>query len=188
MHAPRAQIGQDPSVAHRCVHATALSAALAACSSDAPDGIPSDAPLDPVRSEVCAHQGTSSVTGTGPAGSLGPGRIYAIALSGFCSDALILIITTEAPLAYPYFDGTGVILAPVNPGNIGGGAEWSGTFDATISLPDETKPARGTLQVDRATPGYPSPTLIRATARFDEGDWHFTATIDGPYCQTVTCL
>jgi len=166
---------------------------LAACDERARDQIPDapDAPDEPdaaVRWVVCAREGTSSVTGTGPAGSLAQSHVYVHALSGFCPDMLALIVTPEDPLATPYLDDSGVIYAEVGPGTISGQSEWSGTFPARISRSDETMNGSGTLQVDQATPGFRGPTRIRATVRFDEGSWHFTATIDAPYCVVSTCF
>jgi hypothetical protein len=101
---------------------------------------------------------------------------------------LVMIVTVDDPLAWPYLAHSGVIRAPITQGSIGGGAEWSGTFPATIELPDETARASGVVEVDQATAGYQSPTRVRATARFDDGGWHFTATIDAPYCDVVVCI
>jgi len=141
-----------------------------------------------MRSVVCSREGTSSVTGSGPAGSLEGNHVYAQGLTGFCPDALVLIVTTDDPLATPYLDDRVEIHAQVPAGSVGGTAEWSGTFAATIALPDGTTAASGTLEVDRATSGYARPTQLRATARFDDGDWQLTATIDAPYCTVTTCL
>lgn len=141
-----------------------------------------------MRRVVCARAGTSSVTGTGPGGSLDTSHAYAHVVTGFCPDSLVMVVTVDEPLAFPYLATSGVIRAQVTQGSIGGGAEWSGTFPATIELPDETAAASGELQVDQATSGYQSPTRVRATARFDDGGWHFTATIDAPYCDVVNCI
>lgn len=169
----------------------ALFAVLAACGDNSAGGPPIDAmapPVDAARFILCGHAGTSSVSGSGPAGSLAAHRVYAEALAGFCPDTVILIVTAEDPVAVPYLDDTGVIFAEVTPGNISGTADWSGMFEARISRPDESAAARGTLQVDLATPGYPAPTRLRATVTFDDGKWRFTANIDAPYCRVDTCL
>jgi hypothetical protein len=179
-------------VAHRSAHAAALLAVLGACGAPARDGssidAAIDAPIDAMRSVVCARAGTSSVTGTGPGGSLDTSHVYSHVVTGFCPDTLVLIVTVDDPLAWPYLAKSGVIRAQVPQGSIGGPSEWSGTFPATIELPDETAAASGTLQVDQATSGYVSPTRVRATASFDDGGWHFTATIDVPYCDVVNCI
>lgn len=179
-------------MAHRSALATVLFAALAACGDTAPDAPPIDAsidaPIDAMRSVICAREGTSSVTGSGPSGSLGASHVYALGLTGFCQDSLVLVVTIDDPLASPYLSSSGVILAPVLADSLRGTAEWSGTFAARISLPDGTPAANGTLQVDQATSGFVEPTRLRATAQFDDGDWHFTATIDAPYCTVTVCF
>lgn len=187
-------------MAHRVRLPAALIAVLSSCTGGASGGPPSDAagespgdapsgpPGDGARSVVCAREGTSLVAGSGPAGGLEASHVYAYGEDGFCPDTLHLVLTTDDPLATPYLDGSGVIRAQLPHLSFGGATEWFGTFPATISLPDETMPASGTLQVDEATPAYFHPTRLRATARFDEGPWRFTATIDAPYCWVAVCI
>lgn len=166
----------------------ALFTLLAACGGSAEHAAPIDGASDALRSPLCAREGTSSVAGTGPAGSLDASHVYARAFSGFCPDELMLIVTIDDRLATPYLEGSGVIRAPVPSGNLGGAADWSGTFAAAISLPDGAAAATGTLEVTRATPGGGGPTRLQATARFADGSWHFTAAIDAPYCTVTICL
>ena len=175
-------------------------AILGACGDESPGGAPGDAAGDgpgdaaadvPAGTLVCAHQGTSSVFGTGPAGSLGTNHVYAGALIGFCPDLLDLRLSAADPLTTT---SQGIrILAPVTPGSFGGTAEWSGTFAATLYHgPYMTQEASGTIQVHRATPLGPSSstrgTWLAATVLFDADGWRFTAAIDGPYCFATVCI
>jgi hypothetical protein len=137
---------------------------------------------------TCAREGASSVTGSGPAGSLDTSHVYVSALTGFCPDELEMIVTSDDPLAWPYLGDSGVIFAQITPGYLDGTAEWSGTFAAMISLPDGGAAASGTLQVDRSTPAFVRPNQLRATVRFDDGAWRFTATIEAPYCSATVCI
>lgn len=141
-----------------------------------------------MRSVSCAREGTSSVTGSGPAGSLAGSHVYALALTGFCGNVLEMIVTSDDPLAWPYLDDSVEIFAQITPGYLDGTAEWSGNFAATIHLPDKGPIATGTLQVDRSTPAFVRPNQLRATVRFDDGAWRFTATIEAPYCAATVCL
>jgi hypothetical protein len=187
LHARVRQISEDGRMMQRVVGAVVLLGS-AACGGG---GTGVDAALDVMRSPLCEREGTSSVTGAGPAGSLDGTHAYAVAFSGFCPYEVDLVLTVEDRLATPYLDGSVVIVALIPDESLGGGASWSGTFPATIARPgSETGEvaAHGTLQVDAATPGYPAPTRIRATARFGDGPWQLTATIDAPYCIYNVCL
>jgi len=169
----------------------AVFAVVAACGNDH-DGSPDDAALDaavsPTSSVVCPRAGTSSVTGTGPSGPLDTHHVYARAVTGFCSDELVLLITNDEPLTYPYRDDSLELRASLHGGELGGTATWSGTFPATLAFTGQLPIASGTLQVDQGTSVSEHPTQLRATALFNDGGWRFTATIDAPYCEAVICL
>jgi hypothetical protein len=160
-------------------------AVLAACGKDTA-GAASDA--DAPRSVVCSAAGVASVAGTGPSGALDAQHVYALAASGSCPDALVLVVTAEDPLAWPYRADSVAIDVPLPGVDLGAPVAWSGTFAATLSRPDGPALARGTLEVERGTSGYVTPTELRATARFHDGGWQFTATIDVPYCKATVCL
>jgi hypothetical protein len=100
-------------MAHHPVDTMALFAVLAACACNAPDAASIDGPPGVMRLALCAHEGTPTATGSGPDGALDTSHVYAIALTGFCSNLLELIVTIEDPLASPFLDHSGVILAHV---------------------------------------------------------------------------
>lgn len=185
---------EDRRTTSRAKRGPALILVLASCGGDHPGPPATDAPVgmdatpDASRSPLCASEGTSVVSGSGPDGLLDGRHVHALVLTGFCSDELQLIVTTEDALATPYLDHSGEIHALVGQRFRESTAAWSGTFAATIARPDGTAPATGTLQVDSATPAGVRPTRLRATARFDDHDWQLSAMIDAPYCRIVECL
>jgi hypothetical protein len=184
-------MSDDRGMVQRCGGAVVF-AVLVACGDPPPDTVPLDAAvdarIDAMRSLECAREGMSSVTGSGPAGALDGSHVYAQVVTGFCPDTLYLIVTADDPLMYPFLDGTGEIAMPAPANSVSGAAEWSGTFPAMVSLLGDKAVARGTVQVDQATGGFVQPTRVRATVRFDDGAWHFTATIDAPYCTANVCI
>lgn len=171
------------------VRAAALAAMFAGCGNDNRAAVVPDAQgaqNDALPTPDCVRAGTSSVTGSGPTGSLARSRVYAWALYGCYPDEIKLLVTTGDPLASQYGSDAIEIRVPLLGVNVA--APWSGTFAATLARPAGLGLASGTVQVDQATSASELATSFRATARFDDAGWQFTATIDAPYCGSSACL
>lgn len=188
------RLASIPAAAAACV-------LLVACA-DVPDRDPVDEPMEPtaptapipdagpplMRWLSCEHQGTSSASGSGPAGPLLGYRVYAGVVSGFCPLSLSLTVAPEAPLSYPFLDGTIRIWAPLPENTIFGTADWSGTFVAEMRNLNGDLIATGAVAVTLSTPASAPTPALRATVVFNDAGWTFSASVDAPYCHITNCL
>jgi hypothetical protein len=147
---------------------------------------PDAAPDAEERQFACARAGSSTVTGSGPDGSLDGAHVYAMALTGFCGLSIELTISHDDPLQWPAIPNTGRVFVSA-PGLGEAAPEWSGTFDVEIRSPDGLHPAPGTLVIERGTALTVKPSVLRGMLT-TTGAWQLEAAFDVPYCQVVSCF